>query len=52
MCKEWYSLKADVRELKKFVPNRASPELGYMDFVGDIVNGTLDILHHNYFERG
>jgi len=52
MCKEWYSLKADVRELKKYAPNKAPPELGYIDLVGDVVKGTLDILHYNYFERG
>jgi len=51
MCKEWYSLKADVRELKKYAPNKAPPELGYIDLVGDVVKGTLDILHYNYFER-
>jgi len=51
-CREWYTLEADVRELKKYAPNKAPPELGYIDLVGDVVKGTLDILHYNYFERG
>jgi len=51
-CREWYSLKADARELKKYAPNKTPPELGYMDLVGDIVKDILDAMHHDYFERG
>jgi hypothetical protein len=55
MCKEWYSLKADVRELKGKVPSYYPPEkieLAYVEFMSKIISDALNELHYEYAEKG